>query len=68
MPYRYNKLRGRIVEKYGSQANFARELGTTPVTISMKMCGKRSFTKADIDRWTDKLDIETDEIGAYFFA
>ena len=36
MPYTYNKLRGRIIEKYGSQSAFADEIGRSQVSVSRK--------------------------------
>ncbi len=70
MPFTYDKLRGRIVEKYGTQEKFAEALGTSTVTISRKMSGKVGFSQKDIEEWSspDKLDIEKTEYGAYFFA
>lgn len=68
MPYEYNKLRGRIIEKYGSQSNFAKVLGVTRQGLSGKMTGRTSFSQKDINRWCELLEIETGEISKYFFA
>lgn len=68
MPYTYNKLRGRIIEKYGTQEEFARKVGISKNSLSLKMNGKTGFSQADVDRWSDLLDIETREIGLYFFT
>ena len=43
MGYTYNKLRGRIIEKYGTQEKFARELGVSKNSLSLKMNGKTSL-------------------------
>ena len=43
MPYTYNKLRGRIVEKFGTQDKFAEALNVTKQWVSMKMTGKRDI-------------------------
>lgn len=63
----YDKLRGRIVEKYGSQSNFARKMGVHPVSVNQKMLGNVGFTVENIRKWSEMLDISRDEIGAYFF-
>ena len=68
MGFEYNALRGRIVEKYGTQAKFAQELGISPTAMSEKMTCKVGFSQKDIERWRKLLDIEHDEIGKYFFA
>lgn len=36
MPYTYNKLRGRIVEIYGTQGKFAEKLGVSKNSVSKK--------------------------------
>ena len=68
MPYTYNKLRGRIIEKYGTQEEFAREVGISKNSLSLKMNGKTGFSQTDINKWSFLLDISADEIGLYFFT
>lgn len=68
MPYSYNKLRGRIVEKYGTQEKFAEALDVSKQMVSMKMTGKSSFSQKDILTWCDLLSIQHDQISDYFFA
>lgn len=68
MPYAYNKLRGRIIEKFGTQENFAKKIGISSNSLSLKMNGKTSFSQADVIQWSELLEIAVDEIGAYFFA
>lgn len=64
----YNRLRGRIIEKYGSQGGFAKALNTTEQTITGKLTGKTQFSQKDIIRWCDALDISAGSVGRYFFA
>lgn len=64
----YNKLKGRIVEKYGSQTKFASALGMTENTVSRKMQDKVEFSKDDMVRWAELLDIDSSEFWDYFFA
>lgn len=68
MPYNYNKLRGRIIEIYGSQAKFASALGISYVTVSRKMNGNAGFSQKDMKKWGEMLQISETEFGAYFFA
>jgi len=70
--FTYNKLRGRIVEKYGSMKSFYEEntdvLGVSYVTMSQKMNNKCKFSQDDIEIWRNLLDIKKSEIGEYFFT
>lgn len=68
MNYKYNKLRGRIIEKYGTQENFAEAIGLSTNSISKKMTGKSGFSQEDIESWSEKLEIAQAEYGEYFFA
>lgn len=68
MPYTYNKLRGRIIEKFGSQEAFSKVIGLSPTSLSLKMRGQTGFSQSDIQTWSEHLDIKTEEIGDYFFA
>lgn len=65
---RMSNLRGRIVQKYGSQAKFAEEIGKTQQTVTAKLNGKVQFSQDDIVEWCNALDIEASSIGEYFFA
>lgn len=64
----YQKLRGRIVEKYGTQGNFAKAVGLTEQSITAKMNGRTSFSQDDIKTWSSLLGIKLNEVGTYFFA
>jgi len=68
LAYNYAKLRGRIVEKYGSGRELAKALGITHVTLSRKLCGKSDFTIDDIENICGLLDIDKNDIGVYFFT
>lgn len=68
MGYSYNKLRGRIVEKYRTQDRFAEAVGITKNAMSRKMTGKTGLSQSDIAKWCELLGIRTDEIGEYFFS
>lgn len=68
MAFDYSKLRGRIIEKYGSCRRFAREIGASEQIVSLKLRGERGFTQADIKVWAEALDIDSSEYGTYFFT
>ncbi len=63
----YNKVRGRIVEKYGTISNFAEKIGSSRQTVSQKLTGKSEFSRDDIQRYADALEIPKDDIGVFFF-
>ena len=63
----YPKLRGRIVEKFGTNAKFAEHINITQSALSRKLRGERGFTKKEIISFCDALDIGKQEIGDYFF-
>lgn len=67
MPYKYRKLRGRIVEKYGSQEKFSEVLGLSKNSLSLKLNGKTGFSQTDMIKWSQLLDIDISEYGEYFF-
>lgn len=68
MTFNYSKLRGKIVEKYGSIAAFSTALGISNITLSMKLNNKIRFTSDDIIKIVELLEIPADEIGDYFFT
>lgn len=66
--YKYRKLRGRIVEKYGSQRKFATSVHLTPQSVVNKLGGRSEFSQSDIITWCAVLDIPQEQISEYFFA
>lgn len=66
--YSYDKLRGRIYEKYRTQEAFAKALGISGNTLSLKMNCITGFSQEDIKTWSDLLDIPREEYAEYFFA
>jgi len=66
--YEYRKLIGRIVEKYGTRKEFAKVLGISENSMSLKLNGKTGFSREDMVRWGELLDIEVNDFGAYFFT
>lgn len=66
--YDYSKLRGRIIEKFGSMSAFAKALGISKVTVSLKLNNGLGFTRENIIKWADLLDIPEEEYALYFFC
>ncbi|MBQ8665349.1 MAG: DUF739 family protein [Lachnospiraceae bacterium] len=64
----YNKLRGRIVELYGTQENFRKALGISSTALSNKMRGETGFSQKDIIKWCALLNIDLHDVGSYFYA
>lgn len=63
----YQKLKGRIVEKYGSQSAFANVIGLTKQSVSLKLNNGIGFSQSEVLHWCELLDIENDQISEYFF-
>lgn len=66
--FNYSKLRGRIVEKYGSINSFAKKAGISDVSMSKKLNNKAGISREEILKWSELLDIQAEDYGAYFFA
>ena len=68
MAYDYGKLRGRIIEIYGSVADFAKEMPNCSKTIYRKLGNLSEWTQTEILESCEKLHIRNGEIGTYFFT
>lgn len=66
--FEYNKLRGRIVEKFGTIDSFSKELNISKVQLSKKLNGRAGISQSDIITWSNMLDIDTNDIGIFFFT
>lgn len=64
----YSKLRGKIIEKYGSQSNFAKKMKLSERTISLKMAGKIEWRQSEIRNAVALLELEDKDICPYFFT
>lgn len=67
MQYAYRKLRGRITEIFGTQAEFAKALKISKNSVSNKMTGKTEFSQSDVERWSELLHINRCEYGEFFY-
>ena len=68
MAFDYNKLRGRIVEKYGSQIEFAKAMDWSENTLSKKMNGKVPWKQTDICTAISLLGLSESNVQEYFFT
>ena len=64
MDFDYSRLKGRIVEKYGSQVEFAKHLGTSEKTVSDKINGKKGWRQDEIYKMINLLEIPS---SSFFF-
>lgn len=67
MAFDYSKLRGRIIEKFGSQMSFAKAMDISERTLSLKMSGKRTWKQQEICLAINLLELSNDDIQDYFF-
>ena len=63
----YCNFNGRIVEKYGTQYNFAKALGLSEHSLSNKLNNKVSWKTVEIAHAMDLLDLDKSKVGEYFF-
>ena len=63
-----SKIRGRIVEKYGTISNFCKAINKNRTSISRKLNGKSELSRKNIALFCSALDIREDEVADYFFA
>lgn len=66
--YDYSKLAGKITEICGTQYAFAKEMGLSERTISLKLSGKIEFKQREIEKACKILQIKKKEIVDYFFT
>ena len=67
MAHDYHDLRLRIRGKYARLTEFAKALGITTGTLSLKLRGKSEWSRAEIEKIAELLNLTPDEILLYFF-
>lgn len=67
MAFDYSSLSGRIVEKYGTQYNFALAIGLSERSLSLKLNNKVPWKNTEIVKASELLEIEASEIPKFFF-
>lgn len=68
MSFDYSKLRGKIVEKYGSQTEFAKAMQCSERTLSLKLNGNVMWRQDEICRAIEALNLSESDIHDYFFT
>ena len=64
----YAKLRGRIVEKFGSQSAFASAMGWREALLSAKLNNKSKWEFSEVMKACELLEIPLDKAHLYFFC
>lgn len=65
--FKYAKLKGRIIERFGTQKAFAEAVGIAENTLSLKLNDKMGISKEDILTWSTLLGISIEEYGSFYF-
>ncbi len=68
MPFNYNKYRGRIVEKFESQAEFAVAMGWYECSTYLNLNGERGWKQPDVYKTIRMLSLNQNNIPVYFFT
>lgn len=67
MSFDYSKLRGRIVEYFGTIQSFSGAMGLSSKAISDKLNGKTFFKQSEIQKAMSLLQIHREQVSDYFF-
>lgn len=67
MSFDYSALSGKIVEKFGTQYNFANAMKISERSLSLKLNNKVPWKDSEIFKALELLEIKSNEIGKYFF-
>lgn len=64
----YSKLRGKIIEVFGTMSKYAKAMNYSERTVSLKINGRIDFTQSDITKSVNLLGLQDEEIPIYFFT
>lgn len=68
VPMDYSKLRGRIVEKFGKQSEFANRIGFSEKSVSEWINNQKYWPHEAMIMAVEALEIQLCDIGGYFFT
>lgn len=68
MKFNYSKLKGKIVEVFGTQRNFATAIGLSERSVSLKLNNITEFSQDEIFKIVQALGIDWNQIHDYFFT
>lgn len=64
----FSKLSGKIVEKFGTQYNFAIAMGLSERSLSLKLNNKVGWKADEMEKAINLLNLSINDIPLYFFA
>ena len=64
----YSDLKGRIRAKYKTQEAFAAAMGICLASLSKKLNNRTQWTRLEIEKACNLLDIPLTEVSTYFFC
>ena len=67
MSFDYSKLKGKIVECFDTQSDFARAMNWSERTLSLKLNGRVPWKQVDIVEAVSLLHLDDADIPDYFF-
>lgn len=68
MIFDYNKLNGKIKERFNNRNDFAKLINLSSNSLSKKLNNKVPFTSPEIYKIVEILGIEISEIPIYFYT
>lgn len=64
----FSKLSGKIVEKFGTQYNFAIAMGLSERSLSLKLNNKVGWKADEMEKAINLLNLSINDIPLYFFV
>lgn len=68
MAFDYSKLRGKIREVFKTQSAFAKAMGISTTSLSVKLNNNVEFSQKEIEKAVELLKIDKEDIPVYFFT
>lgn len=68
MEFDFSKLKGRIVEHFGTFARFAEAMGLSKPQLHNRLTNSTDFRPEEVIRAVELLDIHPSDIHIYFFT
>lgn len=68
MSFEYSKLAGRIKEKFETQSKFAKAMGLSERSLSLKLNNRIGWKQHEIMKACELLSISVLEIHVFFFT
>lgn len=65
--FNYDKLTGKIIEKYKTRENFATQIPMSVPTLINKLSGKVDFKNKEVFKICELLDIPLEQMQYFFY-